>query len=177
MITSSFTKNFGSIKSSLHNEFSMTGLGLLKQFIGLNIEKYEARIKFKPKKLAYLLFNFKIDECKEAKFPFLSETKLGEFGASPLVGNSLYRQVVWSLLCSTHSQHDLEYDVHFDFIDTKNPHEIHWNVENRSLHYVQGTKHFGVHYVAGSPLELVGFTNSDWLEIPLIEIPLQAMYS
>ena len=24
------------------------------------------------------------------------------------------------------------------------------------------TKHFGVHYVVGSPLELVGFTDSDW---------------
>ena len=30
------------------------------------------------------------------------------------------------------------------------------------VHYVQGTKHFGVHYAAGSPLELVGFTDFDW---------------
>ena len=27
---------------------------------------------------------------------------------------------------------------------------------------MQGTKHVGVHYVVGSSLELVGFTNSDW---------------
>ena len=26
---------------------------------------------------------------------------------------------------------------------------------------MQGTKHFEVHYVVGSPLELVGFTDSD----------------
>ena len=30
------------------------------------------------------------------------------------------------------------------------------------LHYAQGIKHFRVHYVASSPLELVGFTDSDW---------------
>ena len=27
---------------------------------------------------------------------------------------------------------------------------------------MQGTIHFGVHYVVGSPLELVGFSDSDW---------------
>ena len=42
------------------------------------------------------------------------------------------------------------------------PHEIHWKDAEIMLHYVQGTKHFGVHYVASSPIELVGFTDSDW---------------
>ena len=37
--------DIGSIKSSLHSEFSMTDLGLLKQFLGLEIEKYDACIK------------------------------------------------------------------------------------------------------------------------------------
>ena len=50
-------------------------------------------------------------ECKVSKCPFLSETKLGEFGASPLVDNSLYIQLVGSLMYLTHSQPDLEYVV------------------------------------------------------------------
>ena len=41
LITCSCTKENGSIKSSLHNEFSMIDLGLLKQFLGLEIEQYE----------------------------------------------------------------------------------------------------------------------------------------
>ena len=41
-------------------------------------------------------------------------------------------------------------------------HEIHWKDTKMILHYVLGTKHFGVHYAASSPLELVGFTDSDW---------------
>ena len=28
---------------------------------------------------------------------------------------------------------------------------------------MQETRHFGVHYVVGSPLELVGFTDSNWV--------------
>ena len=38
LITGSCTKGIGSIKSSLHTEFSMFDLGLLRQFIGLEIE-------------------------------------------------------------------------------------------------------------------------------------------
>ena len=37
LITSRCTKEIGSIKASLHNEFAMTDLGLLKQFLGLEM--------------------------------------------------------------------------------------------------------------------------------------------
>ena len=90
----------------------MTGLGLLKQFLGLEIKKYERGIKVIQRKYAsYLLLKFNMAECKETKCPFLSGIKLGEFGESPLVDNSLYRQLVGSLLYLTKSQPDLEYVV------------------------------------------------------------------
>ena len=44
----------------------------------------------------------------------------------------------------------------------KQPHEIHWNSSKRILQYVQGTKNFGLHYVASSSLQLAGFSDSDW---------------
>ena len=90
----------------------MTDLGLLKQFLGLEIEKYEQGIKAIQKIHAVdILLNFKMDECKETNLPFLSGIKLGEFGESPLVDNSLYRQPVGSLLYITHSRTDLVYVV------------------------------------------------------------------
>ena len=46
LITRSFIVDRRSVKSSLHNVFSMTGLGLLKQFLGFEIEKYDASTKF-----------------------------------------------------------------------------------------------------------------------------------
>ena len=38
IITRSFSTSIVSIKSSLHSEFAMTDLGLLRQFLGLEIE-------------------------------------------------------------------------------------------------------------------------------------------
>ena len=76
----------------------MTDLGLLKQFLGLDIEKYDARINVIQSKYArYLLLNFNMAECKSSKLPFILGVKLGEFGSSPLVDNSLYRKLVGSL--------------------------------------------------------------------------------
>ena len=45
LITGICIDDLGSINSSLHSEFSMTDLGLLKQFLGLEIEQSDAGIK------------------------------------------------------------------------------------------------------------------------------------
>eukprot|EP00253_Pinus_taeda_P034731 PITA_34731 len=42
------------------------------------------------------------------------------------------------------------------------PHELHWNATKCILRYVQGTTTFGIHYVADTTLNLLGFTDSDW---------------
>ena len=90
----------------------MTGLGLLKQFLGLDIEKSDVGIKVRNTKyIEDLSLKLKMAECKEPKFPFLSGIKLGDFGASPLVDNSLYRQLVESLLYPRHFRLDLAYFV------------------------------------------------------------------
>ena len=45
LITGICTNSIAQIKSSLHSEFAMTDLGLLRQFLGLEIEKNERGIK------------------------------------------------------------------------------------------------------------------------------------
>ena len=81
----------------------MTDLGLLKQFLGLEIVEYELGIKvIKKNYVVDLLIKFKMDEFKESKFPFLSGIKLGEVGDSPLVDSSLYRKLVGILLYLNH---------------------------------------------------------------------------
>ena len=108
-----------------------------------------------------------MDECKASKCSFLSRIKLGEFGPSLLVNNSLYKQLVGILLYFTHFWPNFEYFIGIISRYMQKPHEIHWKDSKRILHYVQGTRHFRVHYVAGFPLELVGFTDSNWVGDPI----------
>ena len=39
------------------------------------------------------------------------------------------------------------------------PHELHWKATKRILHYVQGTREFGIHYYVSAQLDLIGFTD------------------
>ena len=90
----------------------MTDLGLLRQFLGLEIEKSEKGIILSQKKYASdLLIKFKMSECKAAESPFLAGIKLHEFENSQLVDFTLYRQLVGSMLYLTHTRPDLSYDV------------------------------------------------------------------
>jgi hypothetical protein len=102
-------------------------------------------------------------DCKSSPTPFLSGVKLEDGGETPLVDNTLYRQLVGSLLYLTHSRPYLSYAVGTVSRFMQEPHELHWKDAKHILRYVQGTITFGIHYATDSTLDLIGFTDSDWV--------------
>jgi hypothetical protein len=101
-------------------------------------------------------------DYKSALTPFLSGARLEDGGDTPLVENTLYTQLVERLLYLTHSIPDLSYAVGAVSRFMQEMHELHWKDAKCILRYVQGTITFGIHYVAESTLDLIGFINSDW---------------
>ena len=100
--------------------------------------------------------------CKPSKTPFLSGVKLEEAGSSPLVNNTLYRQLIGCFLYLTHNQTELSYVVSVASIYMDKTHDNHWIVAKRILSFVQGTRTHGIFYKAKFDLELIVFTDSDW---------------
>eukprot|EP00253_Pinus_taeda_P031040 PITA_31040 len=138
LITGSSASTIATVKRALHDRFLMTDMGPLHLFLGLEISQDATGIKFSQAKYAWdLLERFRMADCKPAPTPFLSGVRLEDGGDTPLVDSTLYRQLVGSLLYLTHSRLDLSYAV-------------------------GGTITFGIHYAAGSALNLLGFTDSDW---------------
>ena len=168
IITGFCTNSIVQIKNSLHSEFAMTDLGLLRQFLVLEIGQNGKVIMLsQPQYDSYLLKKFNMAECKESKYPFLSCIKLHEFGNSSMVDITLYRQLVGSLLYLTHTRPDLYYAVSAIERHMHQPYEIHWKDAKIILQYVQGTNKFGVHYTASSSLQLARFSDSDWADDPV----------
>ena len=98
LITGSSKKEIASLKDVMNHTFSMTYLGLLSQFLGLEIAQYQHGIKVHQSKYAlYFLINFNMKYCKPRKTPFLSRVKLEEAGSSPMVNNILYRKFIGNL--------------------------------------------------------------------------------
>ena len=77
MLMTSSKDEIASLKDAMNHAFSMTDLGLLNQFLGLEIAQTKEGIKVHQSKYAlYLLNKFKMKDCKPSKTPFLSGVKL-----------------------------------------------------------------------------------------------------
>jgi hypothetical protein len=75
-------------------------------------------------------------DYKSALTPFLLGVKLEDGRETPMVDNTLYRQLVGSLLYLIHSIPDLSYVVGAVSKFMQEPHELHWKVEKHILRYV-----------------------------------------
>jgi hypothetical protein len=104
LMIGNLTSAIDSAKSTLDDRFSMTDLGLLHYFIGLEVSHSNSRIDMEQYKYSlYLLVHFQMIECKPATSPFLSGVRFEDVGTTPLVDITLYRQLVGSLLYLTHT--------------------------------------------------------------------------
>jgi hypothetical protein len=164
LITGSALSEIAWVKTALHDRFSMSDMGLLHYFLGLEVSQSTSGIKMAQTKYALdLLDRFQMTECKPVGSPFLSGVRLEDGVTTPLVDNTLYRQLVGSLLYLTHTHPDLSYAVSVVSRYMQEPHELHWKVAKRILRYVKGTPSFGIYYAVDCPLSLVGYTDSDWV--------------
>ena len=104
LITGSSKKEIASLKDAMSHAFSMTNLGLLSQFLGLEIAQSKHGIKLhEPKYALDFLNKFNMKYCKPSKTPLLSGLKLEEAGSFPMVNNTLYRQLIGCLMYLTHN--------------------------------------------------------------------------
>jgi hypothetical protein len=164
LITGCSTSTIATVKRILHDRFLMMDMGLLHFFLGLEINQDASGIKLSHAKYARdLLERFHMTDYKSSPTPFLSGVKLEDGGETPLDDSTLYRQLVGSLLYLTHSRPYLSYAVGTVSRFMKEPHELHWKSAKRILRYVQGTITFGIHYATYSTLDIIRFTDSDWV--------------
>ena len=81
----------------------MTDLGLLRQFIGLEVSQNTSGIVISQSIYSSdMLRRFHMEDCKASPCPFLFGIRLEEGVSTPLVDNTLYRQLIGSLLYLTH---------------------------------------------------------------------------
>jgi hypothetical protein len=163
LITGSSVSSIALVKDILHDRFSMTDMGPLKIFLGLEISQDAFDIKLSQANyVRYLLDRFHMTDCKSAPTPFLSGIRFEDGRDTPLVDNTLYRHLVEILLYLTQTRPYISYAVGEVSIYMQEPHDMHWKATKLILKYVQGTMSYGIHYTVGCALDLIGFTNSDW---------------
>jgi hypothetical protein len=90
----------------------MRHMGLVHFFLRIEINKDASSIKLSQSKYARdILAIFHMADCKSSPTPFLSRVRLEDGGDTPLVDNTLYTQLMGSLLYLTHSRKNPSYAV------------------------------------------------------------------
>ena len=110
LLTGSSMELIGWVQSQLTSRFSMTDLGLLHYFLGLEIWQHETGIFLSQKKYATkLLEKYNLQNCASLTCPLDPNAKLSIDDESPLYDSTAYRQLIGSLLYMVNSRPDLAY--------------------------------------------------------------------
>ncbi|KAI5334495.1 hypothetical protein L3X38_024628 [Prunus dulcis] len=144
-------------------QYEITDLGMLHHFLGLGVLQTDTCIFLHQKKFAKtLLDKFGLKDCKSVATPLAVNEKLSKMDGSDLADETLYRQMVGSLLYLTATGLDIMFAASLLARFMHNPTKKHMGTAKRVLRYIQGTMNYGLAYEKGKGAVLIGYCDSDW---------------
>lgn len=150
-------------KATMEEEFSMTDLGVMRYFLGVEVIQDARGIFITQRKYASeTLRKFGMEDCNHVLNPIVPGMKLTKGGDGTEVDPTSFKQLVGSLRYLTATRPDLIYSVNLVSRYMERPGEQHLMAAKRILRYVQGTINFGTQYKSGEEEKLVGYVDSDY---------------
>eukprot|EP00253_Pinus_taeda_P012705 PITA_12705 len=151
-------------KAVMKEEFEMTDMGLLRYFLGIEVDQNENGIFIcQARYVNEVLGRFNMQECKAKITPTVMGLKLSKEDNNKDFDPSLYKSIVGSLMYLTATRPDIMFAVSLISRFMERPKEAHWQATKRILRYVKGTKKFGILYNVSEHSDLVRYTDSDWV--------------
>eukprot|EP00253_Pinus_taeda_P014605 PITA_14605 len=111
-----------------------------------------------------------MQDCKSATTPMEPGLKLSAQSSSPLVDETLFKQLVGSLIHLTATRPDISFAVSYISRFMSAPKADHWIAAKRVLRYERGTFDYGLLYTRSSDLILSGYTDSVWLMTGVLKL-------
>jgi hypothetical protein len=165
MITGSCQDNIRQLKAKMSKVFSMSDLGLLQYYLGIEVLQSSKGISLCQAAYAgKILERSGMADCNPCQAPMECKLKLSKESKEPIVDKTLYRSIVGSLRYLVNTHPDLSYAMGYVSRFLDEPHEDHLGVVKHILRYVAGTCSFGLWFEKGKKEEavLVGFSDSDY---------------
>jgi hypothetical protein len=150
-------------KHAMQSEFEMTDLGIMKYFLGIEVDQSTKGIFVCQKKYAVdIIKRFRMEECNPTETPIPLCTKLSKKDEGPIVDPTLYKILVGSLLYLTTTRPDIMYAASLVSRFMESPKDSHWKMVKQILRYVAGTLNFDLWYTKSNSNQIYGYTNSDF---------------
>ena len=152
-------------KAEMKKMFSMSDLGLLSYYLGLEVQQTEVGIRIgQAAYAAKLVERSGLSDCNVCAVPMESRLKLSKESESPLVDAMEYRSLVGGLRYLMNTRPDITYAVNYVSRFLEKPKEDHRAAVKHLLRYVAGTLDLGVFYRRGRSdgHQLIGYSDSDY---------------
>ncbi|WVZ50199.1 hypothetical protein U9M48_001476 [Paspalum notatum var. saurae] len=157
-------ESIAKFKQEMMQRFSMTDLGPLSYYLGIEVRQGDGEITLSQSAYAAkILENAGMTDCNACKTPFEERQKLSKKDCGDAVDATMFKSIIGSLRYIVNTRPDLAYSVGVASRYMEAPGTQHWAAVKQILRYLKGTQSYGLKYRRGTAAEpsLVGFSDSD----------------
>jgi Reverse transcriptase (RNA-dependent DNA polymerase) len=156
-----------SLKTIIHNTFSIKDLGDLHYFLEIEVHPHSNGLHLSQTRyLTSLLDKASMLTAKPCSTPLQAGVQLSKMAGIPLEDPTQYRAILGALQYATFTRPDLTYSVNKVSQFFAQPTDVHWQALKRILRYVKGTLNMGLNLQPGSNLTLNAYCDADWVGCP-----------
>jgi hypothetical protein len=152
-------------KDSMKEKISMTDLGKMKYFLGVEVSQTHQGIFIHQSKYASeILSRFGMEDCNKVCSPIVPGCKLVKDETGRSTDSTSYKQMIGCLMYLLATRPDMAFSVCLAARYMERPTELHVAAVKRILRYLKGTMSHGILYkhCSREELRLVGWTDSDY---------------
>jgi hypothetical protein len=154
-------------KRDLAAEFEMKDLGLMHYFLGMEVWQTDGEIFLGQGKYCIeILKRFGMEDCKAMSTPMITNWRKVDTSKEKDIDPTLYRQLIGSLMYLVNTRPDIAFAVNSLSQFMMEPKRVHWTAAKHVLRYLRGTVEYGIRYVRGEGIRLIGYTDADWAGSP-----------
>jgi hypothetical protein len=145
-------------------EFLMFMIGELTFFLCIQVKQMkQGTFVHQAKYMKDLIKKFNMMEFKSVSTPISSVASLGPDEDGETVDQREYRSMIGSLLYLTATRSDIQFTVGLCACFQASPRSSHRTAVQRVFRYLKHTPEFGIWYSVSSSLDLVGFSDADFI--------------
>ena len=102
-------------------------------------------------------------DWRSVTIPLAANEKFRKHDGEKKVNSSLFRSLFGSFLYLTSTRPGIMFAASLLYRFMYEPSQVHFGVANHVLRYLQGTMNYGIIYKFCGKLNLIGYSDSDWV--------------
>ncbi|XP_050157515.1 uncharacterized mitochondrial protein AtMg00810-like [Malus sylvestris] len=162
IITGDNVNEINALKCSLHQQFAIKDLGVLKYFLSIEMATSSKGLFLNQRKYVVdLLDEAHMLDCKPARTPLISKLQLDAKG-EPLSNPSVYQCMVGKLIYLTITRPDIAYSLSLVSQFMHYPTLVHWEIVKIILRYLKGSVGRGILMKKNGSNHIMAYTDVDW---------------